>query len=86
MNITESYEGENDFGDDDYDENADEHDYDDDDTGDDKASAPRGKSACAKRGLLGRATALASERALNEHRFLSPVHESDAAIEAVLHC
>lgn len=58
----------------------------DDDTGDDKASAPRGKSACAKRGLLGRATALASERALNEHRFLSPVHESDAAIEAVLHC
>ena len=57
-----------------------------DDGGDDKASAPRGKSACAKRGLLGRVTALASVRALNEHRFLSPVHESDVVIDAVLHC
>lgn len=49
---------------------------------DDDDSAPSGRSAIAKRGLLGRAAVLASER---QHRFLSPMHESDVVIEATLH-
>ena len=53
-----------------------------DDDDDDDDSAPNGRSAIAKRGLLGRAVVLASER---QHRFLSPMHESDVVIEATLH-
>jgi len=55
---------------------------DDDDDDNDDDSAPNGRSAIAKRGLLGRAAVLASER---QHRFLSPMHESDVVIEATLH-